>query len=283
MSKTHKKKRSTGIIYECLLQHMSKSLIEGDERSSSKVLKILKKHFKPGTELYKEFRLINSLMKTTVESQAVAGSILTEAKKAARAHDMSKLDREKSLLLRSINHTLSNDLLDQQVNEYRTLATIQMLLNDWRDQSPDIERMARYEDQLVSWLTTKKPDERQHQIAESPGESRLLMRIMMKKLNDKYTNTLLSEQKNLIRTYVWAKQSSDQSLLSDRLNSVKRSLIESIEIFRVNEGDKEYNVKQLESLKSRLLSETLDSVDDELISRFMLYIKLDDELRNGDK
>lgn len=283
MSKTHKKKRSTGIIYECLLQHMSKSLIEGDERSSSKVLKILKKHFKPGTELYKEFRLINSLMKTTVESQAVAGSILTEAKKAARAHDMSKLDREKSLLLRSINHTLSNDLLDQQVNEYRTLATIQMLLNDWRDQSPDIERMARYEDQLVSWLTTKKPDEKQHQIAESSGESRLLMRIMMKKLNDKYTNTLLSEQKNLIRTYVWAKQSSDQSLLSDRLNSVKRNLIESIEIFRVNEGDKEYNVKQLESLKSRLLSETLDNVNDELISRFMLYIKLDDELRNGDK
>jgi len=245
MSSSHKKKRSTGIIYECLLQHISKSLVEGDEKSSARALKILKKHFKQGSELYKEFRLINSLMKTTVESQAVASSILTEAKKAARSHDIKKLDKEKSLLIRSINHTISSDLLDQQVNEYRTLATIQMLINDWRTNSPDIERMAKYEDQLVSWLTTKKPDEKEHTMSESSGESKLLMRIMMKKLNDKYTNVLTQEQKNLIRTYAWSKQSSDISLLKEKLESVKNNLIESISHYKINEGDSEYTVKQL--------------------------------------
>ena len=115
----------------------------------SKALKIVKTYFKPGTELYKEFRLINSIIKTSVSSEAVAASILNEAKSAARSHDLNELDKEKSLLIRSINHQLNDEnFYDQHVSEYKTFATVQNLLNDWRSKSPDLSRMASYEDQI---------------------------------------------------------------------------------------------------------------------------------------
>ncbi len=89
----HNKKRNTGLLYEFLIKTISQALVDDDKKRSSKALKIVKTHFKPGTELYKEFRLVNSIMKTTVSSEAVASSILNEAKSAARSHDLNALDK----------------------------------------------------------------------------------------------------------------------------------------------------------------------------------------------
>ena len=93
MSKAHQKKRNSGLLYEFLVHCISRALVENDQKKSAAALKILRRHFKPGTELYKEFRLINSLIKTTVSSESVASSIVTEAKAAARSHDIKVLDR----------------------------------------------------------------------------------------------------------------------------------------------------------------------------------------------
>ena len=97
------------LLYEFLVQTISKSLIDDDKKKSSAALKILRKHYKPGTQLYKEFRLINALAKTTVSSEHVAASILKEAKAAATSMDHDSLDREKSLLIRNINHNINDD------------------------------------------------------------------------------------------------------------------------------------------------------------------------------
>ena len=104
MSSSHNKKRNTGLIYEFLIRTISKALVENDKPQSSKALRIIKQNFKSGTELYKEFRLVNALMKTTVTSESVASSIISEAKMAARSHNINELDREKSILIRNINH-----------------------------------------------------------------------------------------------------------------------------------------------------------------------------------
>jgi len=71
-SKSHNKKRNSILLYEFLVSSISKSLVEDDKRKSSAALKILKRHFKKGTNLYKEFRLLNSLIKTSVTSPQVA-------------------------------------------------------------------------------------------------------------------------------------------------------------------------------------------------------------------
>lgn len=280
----HNKKRNTGLLYEFLIKTISQALVDDDKKKSSKALKIVKTHFKPGTELYKEFRLINSIMKTTVSSEAVAASILSEAKSAARSHDLSSLDKEKSFLIRSINHQLNDDhFYDQHISEYRTFATIQNLLNDWRSKSPDLSRMAEYEDQLVKWLVTQKQEKKDHIVVEgSHGSSRLLMKIMMKKLGEKYDNALTNEQKSLIKAYAFSSANDDEKTVLLKLNEIKQKLIGSIDAYvSENSISEKYLSDKLSQVRSSLLVEH-SKVDDSIVAEYMLYIKLIDELSGGE-
>jgi hypothetical protein len=280
----HNKKRNTGLLYEFLIKTISQALVDDDKKRSSKALKIVKTHFKPGTELYKEFRLVNSIMKTTVSSEAVASSILNEAKSAARSHDLNALDKEKSLLIRSINHQLNDDnFYDQHISEYRTFATIQNLLNDWRSKSPDLSRMAEYEDQLVRWLVTQKQEKKDHIVVEgSTGSSRLLMKIMMKKLGEKYDNALTNEQKSLIKAYAFSSANDDDKTILLKLNEIKQKLVASIDSYiSENSRDEKYLSDKLSQVRSSLLVEHT-KVDDSIVAEYMLYIKLIDELSGGE-
>ncbi len=283
-SKKHAKKRNVGLLYEFLVRTISRSLVEGDQKTSSKALKIIKRHFKPGTELYKEFRLINSLIKTSVSSESVAASIMQEAKLAARAFNESDLDRQKSLLIRDINYMINDEnFYDQPVNEYRTIATIQTLINDWRTPDCDLERLASYEDQLVTWLTTKKEQIVEQQMSEeTPGTSRLLMKVMMKKLNEKYSVMLNDEQRALIRAYAFSTANDDVNSIKLKLVETRDRLLGSIENFGQHNPENAYINKKLAEAKSQLIAENLETVDDATVTRFMLYTKLAGELEEGD-
>lgn len=281
----HNKKRNAGLLYEFLVRAISSALVSGDQKKSSTALKILKRYFKPGTELYREFRLINALVRTTVSSDAVAMSIITEAKKAALSTDHTALDRQKSLLIRNINHALGDsEFWDRPVQEYRTYATVQTLLNDWRAPTTDISRAARYEDQLVAWLTGEKPaNDEQIVMNEGPGTSRLLMKVLMQKLNDKYSGVLNEAQKALIRSYAWSAVNDKSDAIKMKLEEVKSSLLNSIVEFKVMYPENEYVCSQLDEAAEKLQMEDLQSVDDETVARFMLYIKLHEELTVEDK
>lgn len=279
----HNKKRNTGLLYEFLIHTISQALVDDDKRKSSRALKIIKTHFKPGTELYKEFRLINSIMKTTVSAESVASSILGEAKVAARSHDVDSLDREKSLLIRSINHQLNDDhFYDQQISEYRTFATVQNLLNSWRLKSADLSKMAEYEDQVVRWLVTPKTESNEQITTEgTAGSNRLLMKIMMKKLGEKYDDTLTTEQKSLIKAYAFSAASDDEKTIMLKLNEIKGKLLNSIESYVDNKKEEKYLSDKLNEVKSGLLNE-VKKVDDSVVAEYMLYIKLIDELSGGE-
>lgn len=275
----HNKRRNSLLIYEFLVRTISKSLIENDKRKSASALKILKKHFKVGSELYKEFRLMNALAKTTVSSEHTAASILSEAKGAISKIDADKLDREKSILIRNINHILNDEnFYDQHVNEYRTFATIQTLLNEWRADNKDLYKVAQYEDQVMKHLVTEKVQKEDTTIAEdTSGTARLLMKVMTKKLNEKYNGVLNEQQKSLIKAYAYSTASEDQTSIKLKLQEIKSELVSLIDGYET-EVQNDYLKNKLEETKSTLLGESLDLVDDETVTRFMLYSKLRDEL-----
>ena len=279
----HNKKRNTGLLYEFLIHTISQALVDDDKRASSRAFKIIKAHFKPDSELYKEFRLINSIMKTTVSAESVASSILGEAKSAARSHNINSLDREKSLLIRSINHQLNDDhFYDQQISEYRTFATIQNLLNSWRSKSPDLSKMAEYEDQIVRWLITPKIELNEQIITdETPGSNRLLMKIMMKKLGEKYDVVLTTEQKSLIKAYAFSAANDDNKTITLKLNEIKDKLLKSIDFYIGQKREEKYLTDKLNEVKTRLLNDA-GKVDDSIVAEYMLYIKLIDELIGGE-
>lgn len=285
MSKSHKKRRNVGLLYEFLVRTISQALIEGDTKKSADALKLLRRHFKKGTELYKEFRLVNSLLTTTVSSEAVAASILYEAKAAARAHNVAELERQKSLLISNINHVLNDDTFyDQQVNEYKTYATVQTLLNDWRSQEPDLRRVAQYEDQLVKWLASEKNVKASPApiAEESPGTCRLMMKVMMKKLNEKYSGILTAEQKQLIRSYAFASVNNNDDIVKRKLVEVRDNLIAAIDAYKSSSDVSEFVVNKVNDVRNRLLAENVEVVDDDTVVRFMLYTKLFSELQEDE-
>jgi hypothetical protein len=282
MSSSHNKKRNTGLIYEFLIKTISKALVENDKSQSSKALKIIKQNFKSGTELYREFRLMNALMKTTVGSESVAASIIYEAKSAARSHNLQELDREKSILIRNINHQLKDDnFYDQHVDEYKMFATVQNLLNNWRNPNADLQKTAEYEENLMKWLISPKIELKEEKVNEnSVGTNRLLMKVMMKKLNEKYDGSLTSDQKSLIKAYAFATANDDRSTILKKLSEIREKLLESISTYMGSDESSKYlNIKLLE-VKNKLF-EPLNEVKDSTISEYMLYAKLVDELTSG--
>jgi len=276
----HNKRRNSLLIYEFLVRTISKSLIDDDKKKSASALKILKKHFKQGTELYKEFRLMNALAKTTVSSEHIAASILREARVAVDSFDNQKLDREKSILIRNINHILNDDnFYDQHVNEYRTFATIQTLLNEWKSSNKDLQRVALFEDSVMKHLVTEKSQPADSTITDdTSGTARLLMKVMTKKLNEKYNGILNEQQKSLIKAYAYSTASEDQTSIRMKLQETKSDLVGLIDGYETEAN--EYLKNKLQETKGTLLGENLELVDDETVTRFMLYSKLRDELES---
>lgn len=274
----HSKRKNVGLIYEFLVRKISTALVESDKASSARALKILKKHFKQGTELYREFRLVNSLVTTTVSSQAVALSIMSEARTAARSRDVVKLDEERKHLLKSVYRAFGEELFEQHVPNYRAYATAQTLISIWRaGGDADLAEQIDYEDKLVEQLQADKTVHEEPLMESSPGQGRLLMHVMMKKLNDHYAGALTSEQKDILRSYAWSAV-KDNNAVNSKLVAVRDSLIGEIDRYLVTaEGIVAEKMKQA---REKLSAETLSEVNDDVVTRFMLYSKLREEMKS---
>ena len=282
MSKSHNKKRNVGIIYEQLLRTMSSALVDGDNKKYNDVLGIVKKHFATDTQLYREFRLFNALVKTSVDKESLATRILEEAKTAARSFDHAQLRREKAALIKDINHTL-NDVrfYSQRIDEYRSYATIQTLLNDWRSPGqPNLGRIAKYENQVCNRLLAEKhePALSQH---HSDDVSNLTVKIMTEKFNLKYGRQLNDEQTGLIKEYVFSEAAGNNREFKGYRDELKTSLIAEIDIFSESCSNDILNEK-INIVRESVGSLAVKEIDDTTISRFLLISQLKRELLESD-
>jgi hypothetical protein len=278
MSKSHNKKRNVGIIYEQLVRKVSESLVNGDMNRANTILDILKNNFKKDTELYKEFRLFNALVKTTVSSDSIATRILSEAKDAAQDHNAGVLRKEKSRLIKEINHTLDdNDFYSTRIESYKTYATIQTLLNDWRTgTSADIKRVALYEDKIHSWLITEKNDCELEDMRTN-NIDKLTVKIMREKFNKRYGKSLTENQQLLIREMVFKKETEDSEPVKALMTSQKEEVISMIQTYERNCTSK-YSLKKVPLVLEAVRSLDTNDLSDENIAKFLTAIKLGTEL-----
>lgn len=281
----HNKKRSTALVYEFIVRRISEALVNGDKHTANRGLRVIKRHFKPGTELYREFRLANALMRTRVSSQAVAASILQEAKVAARSYNAAKLDAEKTSLIHDVNRYIGPDTFDLHVEGYKMLSTIQTLIGDWRQPklwTHDLQRQALYEDRLVEHLLSPVLTEEQGcpVSPESPGTTRMMMTVMMDRLNERYSGVLNPEQKSLLRAYALSAATDDPETVKNKMVALQDSTLQRIDEHRLtlpagNEADK------LAKAREVVANERFDDgIDDATVARFMTYSQLGHELTN---
>jgi hypothetical protein len=281
MANSHNKKRNVGIIYELLLRYISDSLISDNKKSAQKALSIIEKRFRKGSEVYKEFRLFNALANSTVSNSAVAAAILTEAKQAARRSKPAQLDREKSSLIREINHCLADDMFyHRRVPRYREYGNIQMALDEWRKiDNSDLSKLISLEANLVENLLLEK-EEVLLENQTDPDIDALVVKLMTEKLNKKYLGKMSENQRNLVKSYVF-------SLSNDNGQKIKRSLLEMKERTLKEVGvyekktENSFILSKIKKVREKVISESIDEVTDVTISRFLVLTKLVDEIEES--
>jgi len=277
-SNVHNKKRNSMLMYEFLIHMISKTLVENDKKRQNIVLNIIKKFYQPGTELYKEFRLANALYKTTVSASSTASSILFETKSAIRNINLNKLNKEKSSLIREVNYKLNDEsFYDQSVQDYRTIATIQTLFNEWYDvNNLNIEKLAEYEDKVTNWLITNKQQIVENDSSEDEnGTVRIISKLLNQKFNAKYAGVLNTEQKAIIRAYTLSEKFGDDSIKT-YLNEIRDNLLKKLDSFVLIENKQD---DKLLEVRQSLLQEDMSDISIDTITRFLLYSQLSDELR----
>ncbi len=277
MAKGHNKKRNVGLVYEFLVQHMAEHLVEGDEKTANSAAKLLRRYIlKKNTELYKEFRLFHALANTTVESEIVAGSLIREARDACKKYNAAKLDKEKSLLIRGINHTFNDPkFYDKRLEEYKIYATIQVLLNEWRKPTPtDFARLAKFEQDVINWLVTEK---KKNVLEETPeGVDDLLISMMTKKVNAKYSGVLNKDQISLVKHFSTAERTGNYGPLKECLAKLKSETLNAID--KMKEGEAEIFGSNLKNVRNLVENINEDLNNDDEFVHVLRVAKLKEEI-----
>ena len=277
--KSHNKKRNVGLIYEQLIRFISRCLVENKSELAETAVTILKSHFRPGTELYKEFRLFNAMVQTTVPSEGIALRVLQEARVAAKNHDPAKLDREKSSLIRDINKRLDYPgFFDIRIPEYKKMATVQTLLNDWRKNKPDPIRVPMFESKVVSHLMEKKE---MPKIERNPDVTKLSLKLMSEKLSRKYSGTLNEDQLKLINLYIRAQTKGEVRPLQMFLKESKEKALDALRGYKKSTKDK-FLLEKANQAERDIVSLVTEAKSEDDLARYLTVTKLMHEIKSGD-
>ena len=222
--KVHNKKRNVGILYDLLARKVSEGLVENDTSLTDKAIKIIEDNFTKDSVLLKEYKLFSALSKACVDSEHVASRLLEQAKKNSMEFDTGLLESEKSRLIKVINKTFDDsDFFNTKIPEYKNHATVQILLNAWRDPSRyGLEKVAEYEQKVTNLIKEKKKDVSLDDIRTEKVDA-LTLKIMTEKFNKKF-KTLTGTQKLMTETALTGNSKNLSSLMKDELNSAKRSI-----------------------------------------------------------
>ena len=273
----HNKKRNVGLIYEFLIRSLTKNIIENNSEFASTSLKILKTHFHKNSEIYKEFRLLNSLFVTTVSSKAVAANIIAEARNVALNHDTKKINKEKSLLIKDINYNINNEsFYKQNVDDYKMYATIQSLLKDWRSSTPDIAKVAVLEDNLTEWILTKKQGIKDLESQKSKDVNDTIISVMSEKISKKYHGVLNDSQQDLIKEYVISIDGNNDKL-SSAMSDIRATTQSSIKNYMSSNSDSFINEK-FDNVLKIISSSDINMINDVNISHHLSFLKLVEEI-----
>lgn len=273
----HNKRKNVGLIVEFVSHYVSRMLVEGNVEKANRALGILRRHIRPGTELHREFKLFNALSGARVSTEIVASTVIREARSAAGSHDLKQLNIEKSALLREINQLGDSTIFEKNIEEYRTYATIQVLLDAWRGGSSNPVKIANYEEKIVKHLTSNReiPSIEEH---VNKDVDSLVVRLMTEKFNGKYGD-MSKTQKQIISEYV-TPAAGDGIRLIGLLEGIRAEALTTIDECLHDVSFTEYVKQKMLNVKKMLIEEDISSPKDGTIVRFLSVSQLIDELKN---
>jgi hypothetical protein len=192
----HNKKRNTAFLYESLVKELTRAVVNKDSETKRKIVSICKEFFSSGMILQKELELYSVLNESTDLDQKFAERLIPEVVRLHSELDEDELYTEQSKLISKINKTLSPNVFNNFLPDYKNIATIYQIFNT---KVPVKERIL-LEQNLLTSLTAKTLKEDSNKNMQSVDS--IVYSTFAKKFNEKYGNNLLKEQKELLSYYV---------------------------------------------------------------------------------
>jgi len=252
----HNKKRNTAFVYEALIVEATIAVIKNMPEKQNTAVNLLKKHFGKNSVLRKDLECYRSLYECQNIDMETSRRIIKESQLQKKLLESDNLFESQTSLVHDINKNLGSSVFNNFVPNYKTLATIAQLFSD--NVSP--KNKIILENQVINSMTQVSDE------VDSAKFDSVVYKTFASKFNDKYNNTLLPEQKELLTYYVSSFTDNALTLktfLNEEISRLKTLLADANKIKEINSDD-----KMLE--KTNSIVEKLDGFSKQPISDSLL-------------
>lgn len=272
MKMKHNKKRNTAFLYEVIIRELTKAMVEGDKKKKSSIIKIVKENFKGSTLLAKDLDLYKAVLETREVDQYTAEKIIFQARTQKMAINHRELFVEQTNLVDTINKHINADAFNTFVPNYKSLATVFQIFHP----KTKTKNRVLLEKQMIDSMTCNVKSEKE---LMKPIDN-LTYKTFVKKFNEKYSDSLLEEQKSLLSRYVTSFSDNGLELkafLSEEIPRLFQKVSESLECDEIK-SDNAMVAKTQQVLE--ILKTTADrKVDNDLVHDMLQIQNLVKELQ----
>jgi hypothetical protein len=226
----HSKYKNTGILFELLVRQITTDTLDGKD---SPAKDILKKYFVK-TELGREYKLYETLLKKTTLTEAKANVVVSTLVDSSKALNRGVLKRQKYNLISEIQkHYDLNTFFNHKLPNYKVYAAFYTLLEITHSTTPtNPEQSISNKITILEHLTAAQikgnaaKDEVLEEIEKSDKDVKFLAyKILMEKFNNKYDDLSLN-QKLILKEYINSIDNTPRlkEFYTNKINEIKTEL-----------------------------------------------------------
>ena len=232
----HSKFKNTGILFELLVRKITADTLAGVDSPS---VNILKKYF-VNTELGKEYKLYETIFKSSNITEGKANIILTTVLEASKKLNRKTLKREKYNIVKELReHYNVEDLFKTGISNYKPLASLYTLFEIYNSQEiTDPNQIVDNKFVLLEQLTSSPMDKdnvKNDIIEEFKSQDKdirlLTYRVLLENFNNKYSH-LSDAQKSILKEFINSIDSTSKlkEFYNSKIQEIKNNLTSEIKI-----------------------------------------------------
>ena len=281
----HSKFKNTGILFELLVRQITLEVLNGDTTETAKT--IVSEFFSSKTELNKELRLYDLLLKEKYNSESRAEKFIDTINEAHSRINQKNLQREKYNLIKKINESFNMDeFLSSPISNYKVLASIYKVFESKNYENYDVKDVFNSKITLIENITSKPAklveSKDSNKVVENykkqDKDLRLLTyKILVETFNKKYSN-LDENQKNLLKEYI--NNLSNTSGFKSFLENEIPKIISEMKSLGKSINDKVTKIKLAETVSVLSKTKIGKVVSDNHVSSLMISYELIKELKS---
>ena len=276
----HSKYKNPGILFELLVRQITADTLKGD---NSPAIDILKKFFVK-TELGREYKLYETILKSKVLNESRANVFITTALDASKKLNKGQLRNQKYQLIREIKDNYKvEEFFSSKIKNYKELAALYTLIEGYNSKDiSDTQQLVDNKVTLLEFLTKQEVSEEKKQtlieeFSNYDKDTRILTyKVLLERFNDKYQH-LSKEQKQVLKEFINSVDSAPRlrNFYNSKVNELKDSLIKE----NKNIKDKATAIKIKEVSKYLTELDKSSKVGDDNLVDLLRYYELVKEIK----